>query len=317
MVGGKRWESGVLSVCLLTYNHAHLIESTLQSVLAQDYQDFELIISDDCSTDGTWDILQVLAKQDQRIIVIRTPRNLGMAGNANYAVNYSSGAMIALLHHDDLYRSDLLTKWVRTIEANPGVGFVFNSYGQENTGFVWSHEINGETVEGRDFLQKHLLSRWDCPVRGTALIQRSHWEQVGGMRTEFGLLADIDLWMRLARIGDVGYVAEPLITVRAQRPENYPESYKDAWSWPRCKVLYEIHARNHKEIRGETGAAWSWFRIRLNIETAKWLAYAVIRHKPEMIRTSLQGETGYDLVILRVVRRVLIAMQNRGNREPK
>lgn len=313
-------ESNRLSVCLLTYNHGHLIESTVRSVLAQDYQDFEFIISDDCSTDDTWTVLQTLAKEDQRIALIQTPHNLGMAANANYAVQHASGAMIALLHHDDLYRSDLLSKWVCILEVNPGVSFVFNSYAQENTEFVWSHAIQRDFVVGQEFLWKYLLSRWGCPVRGTALIRRSHWDQVGGMRIEFGLLADVDLWMRLTRIGDVGYVAEPLIIVRAQRPENYPHDYL-VFSWTRKRILYEIHARNLIELRDEVGFdwlfRWSWFRVRLNIETTKWLAYAVVRRKPEMIRRSLEGETAYDFVVLRIARRRLVKMQKRKHRASK
>ena len=76
-----------ISVCLLTYNHAHLIESTIASILDQTISGYEIIVSDDCSTDNTWDVLQELAARDPRIKPVRTPHNLGMPGNANYAVS--------------------------------------------------------------------------------------------------------------------------------------------------------------------------------------------------------------------------------------
>jgi glycosyltransferase involved in cell wall biosynthesis len=61
-----------VSVCLLTYNHAHLVESTIRSILAQSLTDFELIISDDCSTDATWAHVLALAATDSRIKPLRT-----------------------------------------------------------------------------------------------------------------------------------------------------------------------------------------------------------------------------------------------------
>ena len=66
-----------IAVCLLTYNHAHLIESTLDSILRQTLIGYEIIVSDDCSTDNTWAILQRMAVEEPRIRVIRTPQNLG------------------------------------------------------------------------------------------------------------------------------------------------------------------------------------------------------------------------------------------------
>src|SRR5690606_454552 len=79
-----------ISVCLLTYDHVALVESTLDSVLAQNIGGFELIVSDDGSTDGTWELISRRAAADPRITAIRTPRNLGMPGNANFAARRSS-----------------------------------------------------------------------------------------------------------------------------------------------------------------------------------------------------------------------------------
>lgn len=100
-----------VSVCLLTYNHAEVIESTLRSILDQTITGYEVIVSDDCSTDGTWERILELAAGDARIKPVRTPHNMGMPGNANFAVAQSGRPYIALLHHDDLYRKDLLEKW--------------------------------------------------------------------------------------------------------------------------------------------------------------------------------------------------------------
>jgi len=97
----------------------------------------------------------------------------------------------------------------------------------------------------RWLLYQYLFTFWGCVVMGTALIRREAWGLVGGMREQFGLLADIDMWMRLAMRWSVGYVPEPDITVRHQRPSYYPDMYKgSSWSWQRQRFIYEIHASN-------------------------------------------------------------------------
>ena len=285
------------SVCLLVYNHADLIESTLQSVLAQTLTGYELIISDDCSTDGTWERLQALAALDSRMTLIQTPFNMGMAHNANFAVRHSTRPYVAILHHDDLYRPDLLEKWCGVLERHPHAGFVFNQYGTFNSPRVDDAALPGEVVDGTWFLERRLLCRLGCPVRGTAMVRREAWNAVGGMRPEYDLLADVDLWMRLSAIRPVGYVAEPLICVRQQRPAGYPEIYK-SFSWLRQRYLFDIHAvnlRSHWDIKSLSGRLRWWvFRCRVTYETARWLVYALVRNRRDMLTSSHQSVTPYD-----------------------
>lgn len=302
-----------ISVCLLTYNHVEVIESTLKTILDQTIDGYEVIVSDDCSTDGTWDRILELAVTDARIKPVRTPHNIGMPGNANYAVAQSVRPYIALLHHDDLYRKDLLEKWAGVLDRHAGAAFVFNPYGVYQSDFVYQEAMPDECIDGHWLLDEYLLPRWGCAVRGTAMIRRSAWKEVAGMREQFGLLSDVDLWMRLAMRWQVGYVPEPVITVRHQRPEDYPDDYKGSnWSWRRQRFLYEIHAANrlaYFKLNTLAGRLkWLGFRLKLTGETAKWLVYAVVRKKPAMITTSSDSVTAYDLLPLRLLRWALQKM---------
>ena len=169
----------------------------------------------------------------------------------------------------------------------------------------------GEVIDGNWLLTKYLFKYWGCCVRGTAMIRRDSWNAVGGMKEEFGMLADIDLWMRFAMRWKVGYVDEPVITVRHDRPSNYPEAYKENnWSWKRRNILYQIHIENRISYWNITTLVgcirWIFFRLKLSIETAKWLIYAVIRKKNYMITTSDESVTKYDLFPLRIFRCILI-----------
>lgn len=299
-----------ISVCLLTYNHVAVIESTLRTILDQTITGYEVIVSDDCSTDGTWERILELAASDARIKPVRTPNNMGMPGNANYAVAQSDRPYLALLHHDDLYRNDLLERWAGVLDRHQDAAFVFNPYGVFESDFIYEEPMPGECINGTWLLEKHLFAKWGCVVRGTAMIRRDSWEQVGGMRDEFGLLGDVDLWMRLAMRWSVGYVSEPVITVRQQRPDYYPEIYKgSSWSWRRQRFLYDIHASNrlaYLNLNTLPGRLHWWeFRLKLSYETTKWLSYAVVRRKRAMLATSGEGATPYDLWPLRLYRTLL------------
>lgn len=306
-------QAGQVSVCLLTYNHAHLIQSTIRSILNQSIDDIEIIISDDRSTDGTYELILEMASTDRRIIAVQTQQNLGMAGNANFAASLANRPYIALLHHDDLYRPDLLEAWLSVAKSDPDIAYVFNAYGVHNSDFVYRSDLPSGRIDGAWFLKSWLFPNWSCAVRGTALVRRRAWLEVGGMRPQFGLLADIDLWMRLSRRWPVGYVPEPVIVVRQERPEAYPEEYvAGEFNWARQKHLYQIHAVNRLEyldldtLSGRS--AWWKFRLWLGLETMKWLAYAVVRRKPSMIRQSIDGATDHDLTMVKFVRGVLRTM---------
>ena len=299
-----------ISVCLLAYNHVGVIESTLRSILDQTISGYEVIVSDDCSTDGTWERILELATEDARIKPVRTPRNMGMPGNANFAVARSDRPYIALLHHDDLYRKDLLEKWAGVLDRHPDAAFVFNPYGVFESDFIYEESMPGECIDGKWLLERYLFPCWGCLVRGTAMIRREAWERVGGMREQFGLLADVDMWMRLAMRWRVGYVPDPVIAVRNQRPSYYPDIYGgNGWSWRRQRYLYEIHASNRLDYLNlnTTGGRLRWwsFRLKLGYETTKWLIYAVVREKSEMIASSHESVTQYDLWPLRMLRRML------------
>lgn len=296
-----------VSACLLTYNHRHLIEATLRSALDQTYPSFELIVSDDCSTDGTYEVCRELARTEPRLRVVSTPENLGMAGNANFVVSQVHGDYIALLHHDDLYSPRLLEAWATVLDRNPSVGFVSNGYRDQDTGRLYRHPFV-ERNHGARVLRTQMLPVFGCPVRGTAMIRKRCWDAVGGMREQFGMLADVDLWMRLAARYDLGYVPEALITIRQDRPQYYPSAYW-RWSWPRLRLGYEIYGANHESFYGRDScsgrAHQAWYRARVNADIVKWLGYAVYRRRRDMLTSSEEVANAFEYPVIVAARQVL------------
>lgn len=110
-----------LSIGLPVYNGEQYLSEALDALLGQSYTDFELIISDNASSDGTADICHRYAARDPRIRYIRQPRNIGAAPNHNLVFREARGELFKWASHDDLYAPDLLRRCVEALDAHPDV----------------------------------------------------------------------------------------------------------------------------------------------------------------------------------------------------
>jgi len=110
-----------LSIGLPVYNGEDFLAESLDSLLGQTYEDFELIISDNASTDETADICRGYAKQDSRIRYVRQPHNLVCAPNHNVLVQYARGELFKWVSHDDLYGRELIERAIEALDEYPQV----------------------------------------------------------------------------------------------------------------------------------------------------------------------------------------------------
>src|ERR1700730_635676 len=110
-----------LTVGLPVYNGESYLAESLDALLGQSYEDFELIISDNASTDGTADICRGYAKQDSRIRYIRQPHHIGLAPNHNFVAEQGRGEFFKWAAADDLYARDLLKCCVDALDEYPHV----------------------------------------------------------------------------------------------------------------------------------------------------------------------------------------------------
>jgi glycosyltransferase involved in cell wall biosynthesis len=110
-----------LTVGLPVYNGANYLAESIESLLGQSFEDFELIISDNASTDDTADICRSYQKQDPRIRYVRQPHNIGLAPNHNFTVDQARGELFKWASNDDLYGRDLLKLCVDALDADPRV----------------------------------------------------------------------------------------------------------------------------------------------------------------------------------------------------
>lgn len=143
----------LVSVVIPTYNRPDFLKAAIASVLQQTYQNFEIIVSDDCSAENPQPI--VAAFQDSRIQFRRNPQNLGVGLNATYAFQAATGKYVASLNDDDLWQPDFLEKLVLPLEANPNLVLAFcDHYSTDATGTIDVVETEAQTKRWkRDRLQ--------------------------------------------------------------------------------------------------------------------------------------------------------------------
>jgi len=118
----------LVSICIPTYNSEKYIERTLKSIINQTYQNIEIIVSDNASTDDTYNIVSRLSKQENRLKLYRNDCNLGFCANINKAVQIASSNIIAIFHSDDIYHETIVEKELLILESNINIKGVFSKH---------------------------------------------------------------------------------------------------------------------------------------------------------------------------------------------
>lgn len=167
-----------LSVGLPVYNGSNYVAESIEALLGQTFEDFELIISDNASTDDTGDICRRYAKADSRISYFRQPRNVGLSPNHNFCVEQSRAELFKWASGDDLYARDLLERCVTALDEHPEVVLAHS----------WTAMVDGD---GKLFqLNAYPLttSAPRAPERFRSLLNESGGDDDGGVIRKEALL---------------------------------------------------------------------------------------------------------------------------------
>lgn len=210
----------LVSVCIPTYRGAAHLGAAIGSVLSQSFGDFELIIIDDHSPDGTAAV--VAQYKDPRIRYIRNESNLGAQGNWNRCLSESRGKLFKLLPQDDLLLPGCLERQAAVLEEDgeERVALVFSarriidsrdralmvrSYPGGKQGLIPGRAVIGRCVRfGTNLVGEP----------GSVMFRRSLALKVGAFDATNPYVIDLDYWFRLLLNGDAYYIAEPLAAFR-------------------------------------------------------------------------------------------------------
>ena len=196
-----------VSVIIPTYNRAHRLESAIRSVLTQTFQDFEIIVVDDASTDNTPET--VAAFNDGRIKFIRHGMNKGGSVARNTGILNSTGDYIAFLDDDDEWLPAKLSKQIQVLLSSPPeVGCVYTGYldVDRSTGRILAVHIPRK----RGNLAKSLMAENCVGSASAAVLKRTCFKKVGLFDEDLPCSQDYDLWIRISKEFLFEYVPEPL-----------------------------------------------------------------------------------------------------------
>jgi len=210
-------KSPKVSICIPNYNSSAFIGKTIQSILRQTYQDFEIVIVDDCSTDNSEEIIRSF--KDPRIRFFKNKKNLGMVPNTNKAVKMAKGEVIGVLHSDDYYHPKMIETALKIFERNPGIGFTCSSYVvvDENNKVITRVKLcNEDKIFSSKEGFKKLAVRNLAPP-SAVLFRRKCYEDVGPFDEEFPYPNDWNMWLRISLKYDFACISDYLCYYRMHR----------------------------------------------------------------------------------------------------
>lgn len=209
--GGGKWEltadhSPLFSVIVPVYNGERYLKECVESILRQSFEDFELIIADDASTDGSVKIAESF--DEPRIHILRQKANVGMFTNLNRAAASAKGRLLRFVCQDDMLEKDCLSLEADLFDRAPSIAMAFCK--------MTSIDDNGVVVDKAELsdlpevlspvsCQQHFFFHECIPGNLSAVtVRRTCFEECGGFNPTFRLTADFELWVRLCEKRPMG-----------------------------------------------------------------------------------------------------------------
>jgi glycosyltransferase involved in cell wall biosynthesis len=275
-----------VSLGLPVYNGEKFLPRAIRSLLDQDYADFELVISDNASTDGTQRICEEFARQDKRIRYSRNERNIGLAPNHNRVFSLSQGTYFKWVAHDDEYAPRMLGRLVEVLDSAPtSVTTVYSACEYINE----RGEKLGLFTDGVDKKDPrphrrlaHLLLNINIYNCTFGLIRSSALRKTR-LHGSFPM-ADRVLFSELAMIGEIWELPEPLIQIRIHEGRSFTK-HKTAQS---LRELFDPGAANEKKFLSIEG------RVRIELLRSAWRVPVCFRDKILCLSATLVASVWRD-----------------------
>jgi glycosyltransferase involved in cell wall biosynthesis len=199
----------LVSVVVPCYKFGHLLPECVSSILAQTYQNFEVLIMDNCSPDNTPEVAQSFG--DPRLRYIRNESNIGHLRNFNKGITMSRGKYVLLVHADDfLVNSRLLERFVGVMERNPQVGYVFSRAVELNGTELAFTDCGPEDqiFDRSSFLQRLVWS--NCIVMSSVMVRKDCYDRNGLFPLDLPYACDWYVWCSLAIRHPVAYISDAM-----------------------------------------------------------------------------------------------------------
>lgn len=205
-----------VSLCIPVRNGERYLQESLASCTKQSFQDIEIIVVDNCSTDNTENLVKKLQKHDDRITYIRNDTNIGLIGNFNKCLEYARGEYIKFLCSDDLLHPECLELMVphldedKTIQLVVSGRLILDADGKPISLSRYS-SVN-EKVAGKKVIRKCLFGRNYIGEPSAVLFRADTAKR--GFRNDFQQMGDIEMWFYLLEKGEMFNIPGPVCSIR-------------------------------------------------------------------------------------------------------
>lgn len=215
---------GLVSIIMPSYNTASFISQSIDSVLAQTYENWELIIVDDCSTDETKEVVSNYQKKDDRIHFFVNEKNSGAAISRNKAIELSKGEWIAFLDSDDIWEKDKLKNQILFMEKNR-YDFTYTKYEEIND----KSEPLGIIVSGPKKIKKWLMYGYCWPGCLTVMYNQ---KRIGKIKVvDIKKNNDYAMWLKISKKANCFLYPEVLGYYRKRSGSISNHSYLQLIKW--------------------------------------------------------------------------------------
>lgn len=206
----------VVSVCIPTFNYARFLPDAIGSVLSQTFDDFELLVVDNCSTDGTGGLVEDFARREPRLRYYKNASNLGLGANFNRAMELANGEYVKILCADDWLAPRALEKSVAALVRHPEAAMVTTarllvSEARRPLG-VERYCGDACVVSGRAAIKRCLFGANHIGEPSAVTFRRALASR--GFDEQYSQLLDLEMWFRLLEQGALVCVPEPLAMIR-------------------------------------------------------------------------------------------------------
>ena len=251
---------GLVSIVMPSYNTARFIKNSIDSVLAQTYKNWELLIVDDCSTDNTNEI--VAQFNDSRITYVKNEKNSGAAISRNRALAQAKGKWIAFLDSDDLWAPEKLEKQLKFMAEN-GCAFSYTRYEEIDE----DSNPTGTLVGGPRRITKTGMFNYCWPGCLTVMYNR---EIVGDIQiADIRKNNDYAIWLKACRKADCYLLPKMLASYRKRGGSISNHSYVALIKW---------HYKLYREAEGLNPISSLWITTR-NLFFGVWKKFRYVRTK--------------------------------------
>lgn len=209
-----------VSAIVTSYNHAEYIDQQMQALLSQSYQNLEIIVVDDCSTDNSVEVLEKY-RVYPNVKIIALKENQGYVNSSNFGVSQASGEYIIFSQCDDYCDRDQIKILLSKFQLENSVGVVYSSSDlvDEQGAFLrndfsfrekkFQEQCRSDCLIESEEMQMYLSVHCVIPNLSAAMIKKELFYKVGGLTEKYKVCADWDLWCKLSRNCDFYYIRAP------------------------------------------------------------------------------------------------------------